>query len=107
MWLAASPTWPVARQVAVRVRGDGVRTLGLQVGERVQVSMNLVDPLRRRARPRPTTGARRSRCTRRIGGGRELVGLVPDDVLQAIPVDRWSELDLSADRTIEARLAAC
>jgi hypothetical protein len=36
----------------------------------------------------------------------ELVGLVPGHVLDATPEDRWAELDLAADRTIEARLAA-
>jgi glutamate formiminotransferase len=37
--------------------------------------------------------------------GAELVGLVPEAVLHAVPGTRWSELDLAADRTIEARLA--
>ena len=36
----------------------------------------------------------------------ELVGLVPESVLQSVPAHRWTELDLDADRTIEARLAA-
>ena len=36
----------------------------------------------------------------------ELVGLAPRAVLDAIDEDRWEELDLSPDRTIEARLAA-
>src|SRR5690606_1644506 len=36
----------------------------------------------------------------------ELVGLVPRAVLERTPVGRWAELDLAADRTIEARLAA-
>ncbi|MEY3587583.1 MAG: hypothetical protein RJA47_179, partial [Actinomycetota bacterium] len=36
----------------------------------------------------------------------ELVGLVPAGVLSGIPRGRWEELDLSEDRTIEARLAA-
>ena len=34
----------------------------------------------------------------------ELVGLVPAAVLDAAPLERWAELDLAADRTIEARL---
>ncbi len=37
--------------------------------------------------------------------GAELVGLVPQDVLLAIAPERWDELDLGPDRTIEARLA--
>jgi glutamate formiminotransferase len=37
--------------------------------------------------------------------GAELVGLVPEVVLHAVSERRWPELDLAADRTIEARLA--
>ncbi|MEO7429646.1 MAG: glutamate formiminotransferase, partial [Acidimicrobiales bacterium] len=33
-----------ARRIAAAVRGPGLRALGLQVGPRVQVSMNLTDP---------------------------------------------------------------
>ncbi len=36
----------------------------------------------------------------------ELVGLVPEAVLRSTPEDRWEQLDLAADRSIEARLAA-
>ena len=35
----------------------------------------------------------------------ELVGLVPEAVLRAVPEDRWGELDLGPDRTVESRLA--
>jgi hypothetical protein len=31
---------------------------------------------------------------------------VTEDVLRAVDPDRWNQLDLSADRTIESRLAA-
>jgi hypothetical protein len=34
----------------------------------------------------------------------ELVGLVPQAVLDRTPRTRWAQLDLAADRTIEARL---
>ena len=36
----------------------------------------------------------------------ELVGLIPASVLRSVPAHRWTELDLAADRTIEARLEA-
>jgi hypothetical protein len=36
--------------------------------------------------------------------GAELVGLVPQAVLFGVPAGRWDELDLAADRTVEARL---
>jgi hypothetical protein len=35
----------------------------------------------------------------------ELVGLLPRDVLWSLPQERWGELDVSEERTIEARLA--
>ncbi len=35
----------------------------------------------------------------------ELVGLLPEAVLERTPPQRWAELDLAPDRTIEARLA--
>lgn len=99
VWLA-EPEVAVARRVAAEVREKGIRALGLAVGDRVQVSMNLVDPFRlgpaeaydRVAAKVPPDGA-------------ELVGLLPQAVLRAIPPARWDELDLAEDRTIEERLA--
>ena len=63
--------------------------------------MNLVDP----------TAVGPADVVDRIGreariAGCELVGLVPRAVLDAIPADRWAALDLSDERTIEARLAS-
>jgi hypothetical protein len=37
--------------------------------------------------------------------GAELVGLVPAAVLDRTPEERWRQLDLAPERTIEARLA--
>ena len=34
----------------------------------------------------------------------ELVGLLPEDVLFAIEEDRWTQLDLGVDKTLEYRL---
>ena len=59
VWLA-EPTWRWPARVAAAVRRPEVRALGLAVGERVQVSMNLIAPdcgragrgLRRRRRAR-------------------------------------------------------
>jgi len=84
-----------ARRLAAAVRGPAVRALALEVGGAVQVSMNLLSPLE--VGPAAVFDA--------VGGGRaELVGLVPAAVLDATPADRWAELDLGPDRTIEARL---
>ena len=88
------------RRAASQVRGEGIRTLALQVGPRWQVSCNLIDPLRigpdfaydRLAAVLPE-GGRISEC--------ELVGLAPSAVLSHIDESRWSELGLSEDLTIE------
>jgi len=92
-----------AKRLASQLRRPGIRTLGLGVGQRLQVSCNLVDPF--------TTGpavvydalikllpegAVISEC--------ELVGLVPRAILEAIDPDRWSQLGLSEELTIESHL---
>jgi glutamate formiminotransferase len=90
-----------AKRIAAAVRGPGIRALGLPVGDGVQVSMNLIDP------SSIGPAAAYDRVAREAPGaveGAELVGLVPAAVLEAIPAARWSELDLTSDRTIEARL---
>jgi hypothetical protein len=77
-----------------------VRALGLQVGSAVQVSMNLIDPA--------VTGpdAVWDLVERHAPIDRaELVGLVPARTLAGIARSRWEQLDLSSDRTIEARFA--
>lgn len=95
-----------ARKMAAAVRSAEIRTLGLQVGELTQVSMNLVEP--GVAGPAEAFDAVAHEAT--AHGVRvlhaELVGLVPGDVLLRIPRGRWEELDLAEERTIEARLAA-
>ena len=104
VWMA-SPDLAVAKQVAAAIRGPAVRALGLPVGGATQVSMNLVEPL--------VTGPREARALvlqhlRAMGASidrSELVGLVPEAVLRATPEGEWNDLDLDADRTIEARLA--
>lgn len=100
LWLA-EPDLDVARTVAARLRGPAVRALGLQVGERVQVSMNLIDPLV----VGPADVYDRVVAETAVAGA-ELVGLVPEAVLERTPRARWEELDLAEDRTIEGRLRA-
>lgn len=98
VWLA-EPDLDLARRIAREVRSRTVRALGLAVGRRVQVSMNLVEP----AVTGPAAAAD-AVAARADVAGCELVGLVPEGVLAAVPERRWAELDLSADRTIEERL---
>lgn len=91
----------LARRVAGQVRSPSIRALGLQVGDRVQVSMNLVDPWR----VGPADAADEV-AVRAPVAGCELVGLLPRAVLDRVDPERWDELDLGPDRTIEARWAA-
>lgn len=98
LWLADTPL-SVAESVAASLRSPAVRALGLQVGDRVQVSMNLVDPLT--VGPADAYDA----VSLRVGvAGAELVGLLPRAVLDRAPAERWEQLDLGPDRTIESRL---
>lgn len=94
------------RAVAAAVRSPTLRALGLGVGERLQVSMNLVAPTV--TGPAAATDAVAAVVAAHGGEvtGCELVGLLPQAVLDATDPHRWSELDLADDKTIEARLAA-
>ena len=95
----------IARSVASRVRGPQVRTLGLQVGDRAQVSCNLVAPaLVGPAEVYDAVAAEVDEAGGHVTGA-ELVGLVPAVVLGGIPTLRWPELGLAESATVEARLA--
>lgn len=87
------------REIASAVRTEHIRTLGLQVGEFTQVSVNLVAP--QLANPVHVVDAVKQHTAIHHC---ELVGLLPEEILHAIPQDRWEELDLAEDRTIESRL---
>jgi glutamate formiminotransferase len=104
IWLADADL-AVARRIAREVRGGPVRAIGLAVGDRVQVSLNLIEP----SRAGPAEAFDLVRVAARASGtdvtGAEVVGLVPAAVLEATDPDRWDELDLAPERTIEARLA--
>lgn len=89
-----------ARRIAAGLRGPAVRALGLDLDGSAQVSCNLIDPLRVGPMEVFDRVASQARVARS-----ELVGLVPRAVLDATPVHRRPELDLSDDRTIEARLS--
>jgi len=88
------------RRIARELRSREVRTLGLKLGDEIQVSMNLIAP--------DVAGpafvfdeiAKHAEIDRA-----ELVGLVPARVLTQITKSRWTELDLSKEKTIEWCLA--
>ncbi len=100
VWLA-SPDLATGRHVAAAVRGPHLRALGLAVGDRVQVSMNLIHP--------DVLGPAEAYdlvASHADVVGAELVGLMPAAVLSPIPRPRRTELDVDEERTIEARLGA-
>jgi glutamate formiminotransferase len=93
------------QRIAAAMRSPRVRTLGLAVGDRLQVSMNLIDP----DRFGPLDAYDLVAAEVAAHGGRiesaELVGLVPARCLTAIPRTRWEQLDLGPERTIEWQIA--
>ena len=89
-----------AKRIASALRDDNLRTLGLQVGSSVQVSMNLIRP----GFIGPMEAFDRVAACARIERA-ELVGLMPTSVLLEIPRTRWEKLDLAEEKTIEWRLA--
>jgi len=103
VWVSSAE---VARRVAPLVRSPEVRALGLAVGDRAQVSCNLLEPGRYGpAALYDAVGA----LVDEAGGaveGAELVGLIPERVLATVPRHRWAELGLSAEQTVERRLGA-
>lgn len=100
LWLR-DPDLDAARRIARDLRSPAVRALGLAVGHAVQVSMNLVDPLT--VGPADVWDAVSARAP---VARAELVGLVPRAVLDATAENRWAELALGPEVTIEGRLAA-
>lgn len=95
VWLADGADVGTARRVAREIRGPGLRALGLDVGGRAQVSMNLVDPYRLGPADAYDLVAARVAVDRA-----ELVGLVPAAVLDSVPAHRWAQLDLSAAKAL-------
>ncbi|MFZ1063129.1 MAG: hypothetical protein WAN30_06615 [Acidimicrobiales bacterium] len=101
IWLART-SLAEARALAREVRNPSVRALGFRVGDEVQVSCNLLDVT---ACPPSTVY---DQVARLAGASRisrtELVGLFPRALLEREDPRRWSQLDLSPERTIEAAL---
>jgi len=90
-----------ARAIASQIRGPDVRALAFALGDGVQVSCNLVNPLA------VGPAAVRDQVSRLAEVERaQLVGLVPESVLRSVPEGLWAELDLAPERTIEHRLRA-
>jgi glutamate formiminotransferase len=99
LWLADGDL-AAARGVAAALRSAEVRTAAFSLASGVQVSCNLIAPWHVGPAEIYDQVARRERIERA-----ELVGLLPEAVLAAIPAGRWNSLDLGENSTIEARLA--
>ena len=95
VWLAEGIDVSEARRIAREIRGPSLRALGLDVGGRAQVSINLVEPFRLGPAEAYDAVAARAPVARA-----ELGGLIPAAVLEAVPDRRWPELDLRADKTL-------
>jgi glutamate formiminotransferase len=91
------------RRIAAAVRSPVVRALGLDVGDYTQVSCNLIDVRVTRPSEIYDQVAGLLADTARIARS-ELVGLAPRSLLEHEDPQRWEQLDLRADRTIESRL---
>ncbi len=88
----------LAKSVAAKVRSSYFRTLGLQVGNRVQVSANLIDPFNHGIFEFFSDVEELAE----VDHG-ELVGLAPLDVIRNTPQQYWEKLDLSPKKSIEIR----
>lgn len=99
IWLAERDV-ELARSIASQLRGPSVRALALEVGNAVQVSMNLIEPLAVSPQSVYEFVASKAPVARA-----ELVGLLPKGVLDLIDPALWEILDLGPDRTIESRQA--
>ncbi len=98
LWLA-KPDLDLARHIASSLRTPDLRTLALEVGTEVQVSCNLTRPWVVGPATAFDAVAHQADVARA-----ELVGLVPQAVVDAVPRHRWRELNLDPSTTIEARL---
>jgi glutamate formiminotransferase len=95
----------VAADVARALRRPGLRTLVFTVSAGTQISCNLTDPIR--LGPADVYDLVTSMLEPRGAAvaAAELVGLLPASVLTRIPAERWQQLGIGPDRTIEDRLA--
>ena len=99
VWLAATDL-AVARSIATEVRSPAIRALGLAVGDRVQVSMNLIRPDEVGPAEAYDLVAARAPVDRRRAGRAAARARARRDPAEG----GWSQLDVATSRTLEARL---
>jgi hypothetical protein len=103
LWLTGT-SLERARALSAALRGPEVRALGFAVDGAVQVSCNLLAPLKVDCAQIADQVAGRLEGDEEIQRA-ELVGLAPLGMLEGIDQARWSALDLDPERTIEAAAA--
>lgn len=103
VWVDA-PDAHAVRRTASAIRGPVVRSLALDVGGRWQVSSNLIDPAQVGPRELVDLVSARGAEHGVTVIGTELVGLLPESVLDRVDASDRERLDLGVERTIEWRL---
>jgi len=93
-----------ARELARLVRGPSVRALAFDLGDRVQVSCNLIDPTR--VGPSVVYDAVEAAVAEGAIERAELVGLIPAALLGREDPARWRQLGIGPDVTIESRTSS-
>ena len=94
----------MAREIAREVRRPGLRTLAFSVNGRAQVSMNIVDTDSVTVADAFDAVAQCARQRGIVDLSAELVGLIPRKALEKVDPERWIQLDLGNDKTIEWRV---
>lgn len=94
----------VARTIATRVRRPGLRTLAFEVAGTAQISMNIVDTEGISIADAFDAVVDEARKSGTSALRAELVGLIPESHLRRIDENRWAQLDIGPDTTIESRL---
>jgi glutamate formiminotransferase len=103
LWLQGV-TWRDASRIASGLRRPQVRALAFDMGDLVQISCNLIDPLA--VGPSAIYDEVAALLPRGAIDHAELVGLVPRALLEETDPDRWAQLGLSEGATIEGRLGS-
>lgn len=93
------------KAIAKAVRSTQLRAIALEMKDGIQISCNLIDPSL--VTPADAFDAIYAQFDWRAHIVRcELVGTIPEQVLNKIDPERWESLDLSPEATLEARFRA-
>ena len=91
-------TMKTAREIVLNIRQQGLRALSFLVDGHAQISMNLTDLDTINVDTAYDIVAENGNIARA-----ELVGLMPLSALTKVEQSRWGQLNIGADKTIEAR----